>query len=79
MDPLSALSLAGVIVQFIDVGFKIFHEAKEIALVGSTISTRDLKIIANDIAHTAKSIDSHLSNVSNHGRAFCPEEQVPIL
>ncbi|KAL9611748.1 MAG: hypothetical protein Q9167_003634 [Letrouitia subvulpina] len=78
MDPLSALSLAGVIVQFVEVGFKIFHETQEVAAVGSSVSVRDLKSISNDVIDISNGIESHVKVVLASSRSLCPEEQAVV-
>ncbi|EPE25403.1 P-loop containing nucleoside triphosphate hydrolase [Glarea lozoyensis ATCC 20868] len=56
MDPLSALSLAAAIAQFIDYGSKIVSQTKEIADLGSSVNVQHLSTITNDI----KGINSSL-------------------
>jgi hypothetical protein len=56
MDPLSALSLAAAIAQFIDYGSKVITQTKEIAELGSSVNVQHLSTITNDI----KGINSSL-------------------
>ena len=56
MDPLSALSLAACIVQFIDFGSKLVCKTKEVAENGSLLSVQDLMTITSDLVDISSTL-----------------------
>jgi hypothetical protein len=84
MEPLTALSLAGTIVQFVDFGTKLFSESREIyqSSSGRLKVEDDLELVATDltavIRKIRRSIPSHLPEISgdidqetqNHEKRF---------
>lgn len=75
MDPLSALSLAACIAQFIDFGSKLFRQTKEISEAGSVVTVEHLATITRDLA----SINSSLQQPYRLGLSQSKEEQVRIM
>ena len=49
MDPISALSLAANIIQFIDFGTRLLRDSKEIADTGSSVSVKSLSTLTRDL------------------------------
>ncbi|XDG05519.1 hypothetical protein ABKA04_005134 [Annulohypoxylon sp. FPYF3050] len=58
MDPISALSLAANIAQFVDMGVSVVRNTQEIVVGGATISTLHLASLANDIQNIGTSMAS---------------------
>lgn len=56
VDPLSALSLAGNIIQFIDFGCKLISESREICRSGVPAQYVDLQIIAESLGDLSRSL-----------------------
>ncbi|MCJ1449846.1 hypothetical protein MMC28_000174 [Mycoblastus sanguinarius] len=57
LDPLSAISLAGTIVQFIDFSAENISKGCEIRQDGSTVDFGELKIIAVDLSKLSENIE----------------------
>ena len=72
MDPLSALSLAACIAQFIDFGSKLASHATEIVEVGSTVIVQHLSNITSDLTK----INSTLEKLGKSSAVVLTEEQV---
>lgn len=60
MDPLSALSLAACVVQFLDFGSKLVRETKEIAEGGSTVSVEHLSRVTVDLIRFNSALDQQV-------------------
>ncbi|KUJ09034.1 uncharacterized protein LY89DRAFT_788448 [Mollisia scopiformis] len=58
MDPLTTLSLAGNIIQFVDFGTKLFSEARQLynSSVGSLKSHDEIELITNDVKALVKNL-----------------------
>ena len=74
MDPLSALSLAACIAQFIDFASKLFRQTKAISEAGSVVSIEHVATITRDLS----SITSSLQQPYTLGVSLSKEEQVRI-
>lgn len=74
-DPLSALSLAACIAQFIDFGSKLFRQTKEISEAGSAVSIEHIATITRDLT----SINLSLQQPYTLGLSLSKEEQVRIM
>jgi hypothetical protein len=51
LDPLTALSLASSVIQFVDFGIKLFRSGRELygSSNGSSVGNQDLDTIAKDL------------------------------
>jgi hypothetical protein len=71
MDPITALGVAGNIVQFIDFGLKATSKAREIhqSTDGALVENVDLEVVVIDLAALAqKLVKTHAgATTSNHG------------
>jgi hypothetical protein len=76
MDPLTALSLASSIAQFVDFGFKLVDEAHEIREAGSTIDNVVLKSVTNDLVQITSSLTSQYSSAA---KPVTSEDQVILI
>ncbi len=56
LDPLSAIGLAGNIVQFVDFGLDILTEATEIRRKGSSVKVAHLQKVTSDLVQIATSL-----------------------
>lgn len=74
MDPLTALSLAANVAQFLEFGSSIFHNTKEIVKAGRTVSTAHLTSLANDIKRINASLTKQYSEFDS--TALTQEEKV---
>jgi hypothetical protein len=73
MDPITALSVASSVVQFVDFGFNILSKAREFHRDGSAVEHRDLLRVAEDNkSHTTK-LHTELSNIP--ARALSEEDK----
>ena len=77
MDPLSALSLAACVVQFLDFGSKLVRETKEIAERGSTVSVEHLSLITVDLVGFNSALDTGIRS-RNFTAGVGKEDQVSI-
>ena len=75
MDPLSALSIAACIAQFIDFGSKLFRQTKEISEAGSAVSAEHVATLTRDLSL----INSSLQQPHIMGLSLSKEEQVRIM
>ena len=62
MDPLSALSLAACVVQFLDFGSKLVRETKEIAEGGSTVGVEHLSRVTVDLVGFNSALDQQVKS-----------------
>lgn len=60
LDPFTALSLAGNIVQFVDFSSKLVNEASEIYRSGSTKANDELETVTNDLIDLTSCIQDEL-------------------
>jgi hypothetical protein len=68
MDPLSALSLAAAIAQFVEYGSKIVYQAKEIAESGSSVNVQHLSKVTSDLVGMNSSLNQQLkADVTSNG------------
>ena len=77
MDPLSALSLAACVVQFLDFGSKLVRETKEIVDGGSTLSVEHLSRITVDLVGFNSALDRQFRS-RNFIAGVAKEDQVSI-
>ena len=75
MDPLSALSLAACIAQFIDFGLKLVSHATEIVETGSTVTVQHLSNITSDLTKINPILEKKLGEIGCSA-AVLTEEQV---
>ena len=75
MDPLSALSLAACIAQFIDFGMKIVRESKEIADTGSPVFVQNLKTLTSDLIDFNFTLGKQLTPLKAPNVSLGREEQ----
>lgn len=61
MDPLSALSLSGNIVQFLEFAANLFSETKQVLDNGSTLSSIHLRRVAKEAEDMSQSLAKQLS------------------
>lgn len=68
LDPLTALSLAGTVVQFVDFGSKIISKNKELARSSIGISDEAInhEIIINDLLRLTKSLKEQLQTANSN-------------
>lgn len=74
MDPLTAISLASAIVQFIDFSSKLVDGARQIydSASGATEADRSLEVIANEMQRCASKLDNpDIQSQSEDDRALC--------
>lgn len=66
MDPLSALSVAAAVVQFVDYGTRILTDAREIykSSWGQTPKNLELSTVAIDLSQLSDEVDSRSSRLS---------------
>jgi hypothetical protein len=64
MEAFAALGLAANIAQFIELGAKIFKDAKEIKDAGSTVSTSHLATLASDMKSLSSSLRNQYRNLA---------------
>lgn len=76
MDPLTALGLAGNIVQLVDFGCKTLSESYEIYKAGSTSAHEAINFIATDLATLADRIRHDLESASGVKGPINANEQV---
>ena len=76
MDPLTALGLAGNIVQFIDFSCKILSDSYEIYRAGSTSEHEEIDFIATDLSTLADRIQHGLGSASSLKGPINANEQV---
>lgn len=76
MDPLTALGLAGNIVQFIDFSCKILSDSYEIYRAGSTSEHEEINFIATDLSTLADRIQHGLGSASGLNGPINANEQV---
>jgi RecA-family ATPase len=69
MDPLSALSLAGNVLQFIDFGTKLFSKAGELykSTVGSLAANDQLELVTADLRALVSKLRQSLSSEETQG------------
>jgi hypothetical protein len=60
MDPISALGLAGNIVQFLDFGCKLFSKAKDIHRNGSIVEHTDMLAVTDDLRRYTRKLHKGL-------------------
>jgi hypothetical protein len=68
MDPLSALSLAGTVVQFVDFGCKLLAEGRQIyqSSSGRLNTNEEIELITNDLQTLVKKLrDSFAAQTSS--------------
>ena len=68
LDPLTALSLAGNVVQLVDFSAKVVSESRQIYQVGSVIQNDELEIISNDLLVLLKTVQSRNNSGPGHTR-----------
>lgn len=76
MDPLTALSLASSIVQFVDFGIKLVGKANEIREAGSTIDNVILQSVTKDLVQINSSL---VSQYSSAAKPVTSEDQVILI
>jgi hypothetical protein len=79
MDPLTAISLAGNVVQFIDFGCKILSKAREIQRNGSVQGYGDLQAVTIDLEKHITTLQDGLSNVRNATPTAAIEDEDDLL
>ena len=76
LDTFTALSLAGNILQFVNLGHSILVKSLEIYRTGSTEASRQLEIITQDLTAVTGEIDKELSQCSILNGSLSIEDQV---
>jgi len=71
LDPLTALSLAGTIVQFVDFGSKIISKSRDLARssTGTSEEASNHEIIINDLLKLSRSLREQLQTANSSGSA----------
>ena len=76
LDTFTALSLAGNILQFVNLAHSILVKSLEIYRTGSTEASRQLEIITQDLTAVTGEIDKELSQCSILNGSLSIEDQV---
>ena len=76
LDPFTALSLAGNILQFANLGHSILVKSLEIYRSGSTEARRQLEIVTQDLTELTSEIDKENSQCSILNGSLSIEDQV---
>jgi hypothetical protein len=76
LDPFTALSLAGNIIQFVDLGRSILVKSLEIYRSGSTEASRQLEIVTKDLKALTREIDKEASQCPISDGSLSTEDQV---
>ena len=76
LDPFTALSLAGNIIQFVDLGRSVLVKSLEIYRSGSTEASRQLEIVTKDLTALTSEIDKEASQCSISDESLSTEDQV---
>jgi hypothetical protein len=76
MDPVTALSLAAAVVQFVDFGSEILSEAKQIHEAGSSTGVSDLDKVTQDLMDANRRLKASLSPTPTSGGAADSNVQV---
>jgi hypothetical protein len=76
MDPLSALSLAAAVAQFIDFGSELVCHTKEIVKSGSSVNVQHLSRVASDLVEINSSIKKQLQPMTTKSLPITKEAQV---
>ena len=79
LDPLTALSLAASIVQFVDFGSKMLSDSYEIYKAGSTSGHETIKSITTDLAALADRIQDDLEPAAGPHRPLDANELVSVF
>jgi hypothetical protein len=66
LDPLSAISLASAIVQFIDFGFKLVSEGIELYEKGTLTENEELELITSDLENLANNLGTSSSQLKTN-------------
>ena len=77
MDPLSALSLAGNVLQFIDFGTKLFSKAGELykSTVGSLAANDQLELVTADLRALVSKLRQSLSSEETQGETVQEDKE----
>lgn len=75
MDPLTALSLAACIAQFIDFGSRLVCKTKEVAEAGSTVSVQHLSTIISDLVGINSSLKKKIEPKSGADNVKLTKEE----
>jgi hypothetical protein len=76
LDPFTALSLAGNILQFVDLGRSVLVKTLEIYRSGSTEASRQLEIVTKDLTALTSEIDKGASQCSILNASLSIEDKV---
>jgi hypothetical protein len=78
MDPLTALSVAGTIVQFVDFGTKLLSQATELykSPVGTLRSNNELELVTTDLRGLITKLRQSFKNSTENDAERSPSEDV---
>lgn len=79
LDPFTAVSLAGNILQFVNLGHPILVKSREICRSGSTEASRQLEIVTKDLTALTHEIDKETSQCSISKGSLSTEDQVSYV
>lgn len=74
MDPISALSFAANIAQFVDLGASLVQKTREISTAGATVDTLHLISLSQDITNVNTSLTTRQQGLLS--QTVSPEEKV---
>ena len=75
MDPISALGLAGNIIQFIDFGCKLFSKTKAIYKDGSLTESIDMQVVTDDLRQYSEKLRQGLQSSGTQQLGFSEDEK----
>lgn len=76
MEPLTALSLAASIAQFLEFGSKLIGQTNEVAKAGSTVSIFHFSNVTSDLISINATLERQLNPIKGRTEPLTKEEQV---
>ena len=76
LDPVTALSVAGTVVQFVDFSARLISKGQVIQRKGSTVQNDELESVTNDLLDITQTLQVSLSRDPSLACSLSKDEQV---